>query len=114
MFVRGGARSRIFELVVLFALGGCARPAPPPPPPENAYPKAYTVDADPLESALALTRRALERSANAKDVMSQACLRDKRDKLEALRAERATIPRAELDARARRLGSDAEQCVGGR
>lgn len=111
MFVRGGARSRIVELVVLFALGGCARPAPPPP--ENAYPKAYTVDPEPLESALALTRRALERSANAHDVMSQACLRDKRDKLEALRAERAKLPREEVDARARKLGSDAERCAGG-
>ncbi len=98
-------------VVIALALAGCARSAPPPQ--ENGYPKAYTVDADPLESALALVHRTLGVAREHRDVIGQACLRDKETKLEALRAEREELPRAELDARARRLRLDVERCVGG-
>jgi hypothetical protein len=97
-------------VVLLVAFAGCARPAPAP---ETTYPKAYTVDPDPLESALALVHRTLGEAREHRDVIGQACLREKETKLEALRAEREQLPRDEVDAKARTLKHEVERCVGG-
>ena len=96
--------------LVAAALVACAHSAPQP---ANDYPKA-TVGAPPdaLESALAFAHRTVTRAREQKDVIQLACLRDKESKLESLRADRATLPPAEIDAKARDLQHEAERCVG--
>ena len=97
-------------LFVAAAFVACAHSAPPP---KGDYPEA-TVGAptDALESALAFAHRTVARAREQKDIIQLTCLRDKESKLESLRAERASLPPAEVDAKARDLQHEAERCIG--
>lgn len=97
------------------ALVACAHSSKPAAAPsEDAYPKAYVgAPANPLESALAFVHRTVANAREHHEVILLACLRDKESKLESLSAERASMTPADVDAKALRLQSEAERCIGG-